>query len=77
MPVRTGASLHTYSILGGKGSIHLPGGVFMCRKTYLRGCCIAFFGLGLIFGHCLESWFVCCCGGTGLVFLGVYMMKQK
>ena len=49
----------------------------MCRKTYLRGCCIAFLGLGLILGHCLESWFVCCCGGLGLIALGFCVMKQK
>lgn len=49
----------------------------MCRKTYLRGCCIAFFGLGLIIGHCLESWFFCCGGGLGLIFLGFCVMKQK
>ena len=25
------------------------------------------FGLGLIIGHCLESWFLCCCGGIILL----------
>jgi len=49
----------------------------MCRKTYLRGCCLAFFGLGLIFGHCLESWFVCCGGGIVLILLGLTVMRQK
>ena len=28
------------------------------------------FGLGLIIGHCLESWFLCCCGGICLLILG-------
>lgn len=49
----------------------------MCRKTYLRGCCMALFGLGLIFGHCLESWFVCCCGGIVLIVLGLCILRQK
>ena len=35
----------------------------MCRKNHLHGCCCLFFGLGLIVGHCVSSWFVCCCGG--------------
>jgi len=57
--------------------IQFSGGVSMCRKTYLRGCCLAFFGLGLIFGHCLESWFVCCGGGIVLILLGLTVMRQK
>lgn len=49
----------------------------MCRKKFLRGCCLAAFGLGLILGHCMESWFVCCGGGSMLVFLGFLIMHQK
>lgn len=49
----------------------------MCRKNRLHGCCISFFGLGLIIGHCLESWFLCCGGGIGLILLGLCVMRQK
>lgn len=49
----------------------------MCRKSYLRGCCIAFFGFGLILGHCLESWFLCCFGGVVLIVLGFLAMGRK
>ena len=57
--------------------IHCNGGVFMCRKNRLHGCCILFFGLGLIIGHCLESWFLCCCGGIALIVLGICVMKKR
>ena len=53
------------------------GGVFMCRKTYLRGCCLCCLGLGLILGHCLESWFLCCCGGVALLVLGCSAMGRR
>ncbi len=49
----------------------------MCRKNYLRGCSILCFGLGLIIGHCLESWFLCCCGGMGLIFFGILVMRRR
>lgn len=49
----------------------------MFRKSYLRGCCAMVFGLGLIVGHCLESWFFCCCGGLALVILGFCIMGRK
>lgn len=49
----------------------------MCRKSYLRGCCILFFGLGLLVGYSLESWFLCCCGGFVLVVMGLFGMRQK
>lgn len=49
----------------------------MCRKNYLHGCCLAAFGLGLIVGHCLESWLLCCCGGTGLLIFGFCVMRKK
>ena len=41
----------------------------MCRRNYLRGCCALAFGLGLMVGYCLESWFFCCCGGVALICL--------
>ena len=37
----------------------------MCRKNHLHGCCMLAFGLGLIIGHCLESWF-CFRGARGM-----------
>lgn len=49
----------------------------MCRKNHMRGWCLAAFGLGLILGHCLESWLLCCCGGLALAALGLYVTKMK
>lgn len=52
-------------------------GVIMCRKRYLHGCCVGFLGMGLILGHCLESWLLCCPGGVGLIALGFWISRQK
>ncbi len=49
----------------------------MCRKSHLQGWCCVCFGLGLILGHCLGSWFVCCCGGIGLIVLGFSLMGRR
>ncbi len=49
----------------------------MCRKNCLQGCCLAAFGLGLILGHCLESWLLCCCGGSMLLILGFCVLRKK
>lgn len=49
----------------------------MCRKNHLHGCCCLFFGLGLIVGHCVSSWFVCCCGGIALLALGFLHYAKK
>ena len=49
----------------------------MCRRNCLHGWCILVFGLGLIVGHCLESWLLCCGGGITLVFLGLCVMRKK
>jgi len=49
----------------------------MCRKNHLHGYCIMAFGAGLIVGHCLESWFLCCCGGAALMILGLWVLRQK
>jgi len=49
----------------------------MFRKRYLQGCCILCFGLGLVVGHCVESWLLCCCGGMVLLILGFGVMRQK
>ena len=49
----------------------------MCRKNQLHGCCIGCFGLGLILGHCLESWLLCCCGGVSLLVLGFCVLRRR
>ena len=49
----------------------------MCRKRYLHGCCVLFFGLGIMVGCCLESWFWCSFGGLGLIVLGFVIMRGK
>ena len=35
------------------------------------------FGLGLIVGHCMEGWLLCCGGGMGLVVLGLCVAKKR
>ena len=35
------------------------------------------FGLGLILGHCLESWLLCCCGGLCLMALGCCVTRHR
>lgn len=53
------------------------GGVFMCRKRHMHGCCLVCLGLGLILGHCLESWFLCCFGGLALIGIGFCTMGKR
>lgn len=48
----------------------------MCRKNHLHGCCCLCFGLGLIIGHSLTNWFLCCCGGIGLMVFGFMVMRK-
>ena len=57
--------------------IECPEVITVCRKNRLHGCCLIFFGLGLILGHCLESWFFCCCGGIGLIIFGIIVSKKR
>lgn len=57
--------------------IDLQGVFFMCRKNHLRGCCLLCFGLGLIVGHCLESWLLSCGGGLALILLGLVIMQKR
>ena len=54
------------------------------KKTIVSGLVITVigavmlaFGIGLIVGHCLESWFLCCCGGVGLIVLGFCVMRRR
>ena len=49
----------------------------MCRRNHLYGCCIMAFGAGLIVGHCLESWFVCCFGGLMLMAMGLLVLRSR
>lgn len=49
----------------------------MCRKSHLHGCCVSCLGLGLILGHCLESWLLCCFGGLVLIGLGFCVMRGR
>jgi len=49
----------------------------MCRKSHLRGWCLLSLGLGLMVGHCLESWFLCCGGGFVLIILGFCVMGRN
>ena len=49
----------------------------MCRKRFLHGCAIVAFGLGVMVGYCLESWFWCSFGGLGLITLGCAIMRRR
>ncbi len=49
----------------------------MCRKNRLHGLCILCFGLGLIVGHCLESWLLCCGGGVVLIGFGFVVSRRR
>ena len=49
----------------------------MCRKSILQGCCLICFGIGLMIGHSLESWFLCVCGGVALSVLGLCVLKKR
>ena len=49
----------------------------MCRKNHLRGCVLLGFGLGLLVGQCLESWFLCTCGGVVLIVLGICILSRR
>jgi len=56
---------------------NVQGVFFMCRKRYLHGCCTLFFGLGVMVGYCLESWFLCSFGSLGLIIFGLAIMRRK
>ena len=49
----------------------------MCRKKQMQGGCCLCFGLGLMVGHSLESWFLCSFGGLVLLFLGALLLKGR
>ena len=40
-------------------------------------CVMMGFGLGLLIGHCLESWFLCSCIGVAFLVLGCGGLRRK
>ena len=49
----------------------------MCRKKQLHGWCLLCFGLGLMIGHCVNTWLFCGFGGLVLIVLGFCVMRQR
>ena len=49
----------------------------MCRKDHLKGCILLGLGLGLLIGQCLESGFLCTCGGFAILIIGVCCLTKK
>ena len=49
----------------------------MCRKNCLQGWCLICFGIGLMVGYALESWFLCSLGGIALIFSGLLLTKRR
>ena len=49
----------------------------MCRKSFLQGVGLLAFGVGLMVGYSLQSWFLCVCGGTALALLGLCTIRRK
>ena len=56
---------------------NVQGVFYMCRKKVMQGCCCLCFGLGMMMGYALESWFWCSVGGLGLLFLGLMLLKSR
>lgn len=56
--------------------IGCAGGVFMCRRDRLRGCVLMGIGIGLLLGQCLDSWFLCSCGGGVLIVVGICGLQK-
>lgn len=42
----------------------------MCRRNQMLAYLMVGFGLGLMIGHCMESWLICVCGGVAFLVLG-------
>ena len=49
----------------------------MFRKKQVQGFCLLCFGLGLMMGCCLESWFFCSLGGLALIGFGMLLAGKK
>lgn len=48
----------------------------MCRRKQAQGWCVLCFGLGVLVGHYLESWFLCSAGGVALILLGLLLSRK-
>ena len=71
------ASCFSFGIFRDPGAYSGYGGVCMCRKNHLHGCCLGCLGFGLLAGHCLESWLLCCFGGLVLMGLGLCVIRRR
>ena len=49
----------------------------MCRRNQLRGCALMAFGLGVLIGYFLQSWFLCSVGGIVLVVIGWIVARKR
>lgn len=49
----------------------------MCRMNKLQGWCLVCFGVGLVVGYALESWFFCSLGGMVLILAGLARTRQR
>lgn len=49
----------------------------MCRKHHLWGYSCVAFGVGLMVGYSLESWFLCVCGGIAVAVFGFCTLRRK
>ena len=49
----------------------------MCRRNHLLGVSILAFGLGILVGYSLESWFLCSFGGLVLIGIGFCVMRRR
>ena len=50
---------------------------FMCRRNVFWGWVLIAFGLGLLFGMCLESGFWCSCGALLIICAGFFNLRRK
>ena len=49
----------------------------MCRRNFFWGWVLIAFGLGLLFGMCLESGFWCSCGAMLIICAGFFNLRRK
>lgn len=49
----------------------------MCRRQELYCMCLMSFGLGMLIGHWLDSWFWSGGGGVVLIAVGFSMMRRR
>ncbi len=58
-------------------TIHLCGGVFMCRKNQLQGWAVIAFGIGLLIGTRIGGGFLVGCLGVGIIFFGFSLLLKR